>query len=210
MTDIALFLSDKSGNMAEPWAESGYECWCIDIQHEGERVVRVGDGEIRYIGADLRRWLPPRREIAFVFAFPPCTHLAVSGARWFADKGLSALADGLDLVDRCRMIAEWSGAPWGLENPVSTLSTYWRKPDHSFDPSEYAGYLEDPSAEAYTKRTCLWTGGGFIMPERRPVAPVLGSKMHLMSPSVDRADRRSETPRGFARAVWAANSKIAV
>lgn len=46
------------------------------------------------------------------------------------------------------------------------------------------------------------------MPEPRPVPPTLGSKMHLMAPSADRADRRSETPRGFAQAVWMANHHL--
>lgn len=160
MKGVVLSLCDKTGNMARPWAAAGYECWCIDIQHDGVREERVGDGLIRFIGANLLRWLPPREDIRIVFAFPPCTNLAVSGARWFADKGLSALAEGLDIVDRCRAIAEWSGAPWMLENPVSTLSSYWRKPDHAFDPCQFAGYLPDPTTEAYTKKTCLWTGGG--------------------------------------------------
>jgi hypothetical protein len=95
-------------------------------------------------------------------------------------------------------IAEWSGAPYLIENPVSTVSTYWRKPDHSFDPSDYG----DP----WTKRTCLWVSGGFVMPPKRPVAPTFGSKMHLLPPSPDRADKRSETPMGFARAVFQANA----
>src|SRR5690606_31480523 len=107
--------------------------------------------------------------------------LAVSGARWYRDKGLSALARAAELVERCRLICEWSGAPWMLENPVGTLSTYWRKPDHLFDPCDYAG-LSDES-EAYTKRTCLWVGGGFVMPERSPLAPMLGSKMWLLPPT---------------------------
>ena len=139
-----------------------------------------------------------------MFAFPPCTHLAVSGARWFKTKGLGALADALQLVERCRIIAEISGAPWMLENPVSTLSTYWRKPDVTFDPCDFGGYL-DPTGDAYTKKTCLWTGGGFVMPEPKPVAPTERSPIHLMPPSDDRGDLRSVTPMGFAKAVFLAN-----
>jgi hypothetical protein len=117
-----------------------------------------------------------------VFAFPPCTHLAASGARWFGDKGLSALRDSISLVEACRRICEWSGAPYCIENPIGTLSTYWRKPDYIFDPCDYGAYLTPPS-DAYTKKTCLWTGGGFVMPEKRPVAPTEGSRMHKLPPA---------------------------
>jgi hypothetical protein len=109
-------------------------------------------------------------------------------------------------VAACARIAEASGAPYILENPRSTLATYWRKPDHEFDPCDYAGYLTVPDCEAYTKRTCLWTGNGFVMPPKRPVQPTLGSIMHRMPSSPDRADKRSVTPVGFAQAIFAANS----
>lgn len=195
---LVLSLCDRTGHMVEPWAEAGFECVCVDVQHsEGEHR----EGLVTWVGADVRWWLPPRREFAVVFAFPPCTNLAISGARWFKDKGLRGLVDGLELVERCRAICEWSGAPWMLENPVSTLSTYWREPDFTFDPCDFGAYLEPPG-DAYTKRTCLWTGNGFTMPEKRPVFPHKGSQMHLLAPSPDRADKRSETPRGFARAVF--------
>ena len=72
-----------------------------------------------------------------------------------------------------------------IENPVGVLSTLWRKPDFSFHPFEYGGYL-DPATEyqhplfphsiapldAYKKLTCLWAGGGFTMPALRPVEAV--------------------------------------
>jgi len=65
-------------------------------------------------------------------------------------------------------------------------------------------YLEPPG-DTYTKKTCLWTGGGFKMPEKRSVEPTEGSKMHLMPPSENRANLRSATPMGFAQAVFEAN-----
>lgn len=195
---LVLSLCDRTGHMIEPWVAAGFECMAVDLRHsEGERR----DGLVTWVGADIRWWLPPRREYAVVFAFPPCTNLAISGARWFKEKGLRALAEGLELVERCRAICEWSDAPWMLENPVSTLSTYWRKPDYTFNPCDFGGYLE-PEGDAYTKRTCLWVGGGFTLPAKRPVFPHNGSQMHLLAPSPDRADLRSETPRGFARAVF--------
>lgn len=201
---LVLSLCDFTGHAVEPWAEAGCECWTVDLRHPSG-VGPLVNG-CRKVGADVTRFCPPLgRRVAFVFAFPPCTHLAVSGARWFRGKGLDALADSLHVVSACNRICEASNAPFLIENPVSTLSTYWRKPDHVFDPCDYAGYLEDPNAEAYTKRTCLWVGGGFCLPDPRRIDPILGSKMHLMAPSEDRADLRSATPRGFSRAVFESN-----
>lgn len=105
------------------------------------------------------------------------------------------------------MLCEDSRAPWMLENPVSRLSSLWRKPDHAFHPCDFAGYVE--GLDAYTKKTCLWTGGGFVMPPTMRVEPSEGSRMHLMPPSEDRANLRSATPEGFARAVFLANRSAA-
>ena len=187
--------------MVQPWADAGYACLCVDLQHsdDGRR-----EGSVTFVRADIRGWLPPLEPYAIVFGFPPCTDLAVSGARWFAEKGLARLSDALAIVDACRRICEWSKAPWMLENPVSMLNSYWRAPDFAFDPYEYGGY--GYPEDAYTKRTCLWTGGGFRMPARKPIPPAFGSKMHLIPPSEDRANLRAETPKGFARAVFEANA----
>lgn len=189
-----LSLCDYTGIMVEPWLAAGFEATIVDTQHpEGVTV----DGPLQRVGADVTTWLPPMDDYAIVFAFPPCTHLANSGARWFKDKGLPALISGLQVVEACRRICEWSGAPWMLENPVGTLSTYWRKPDFMFDPCDFG----DP----YTKRTCLWVGGGLVLPPKNRVEPTEGSKMHLVSPSPERGNIRSTTPPGFAAAMFSAN-----
>ena len=94
-----------------------------------------------------------------------------------------------------------------IENPVSTISTYWRKPDYIFQPTDYAGYLDNPEEEAYYKRTCLWTGNGFIMPETKYVEPINKNKLNNLPPSADRAEKRSVTPNGFAKAIHQANKK---
>ncbi len=194
--EIIISLFDFTGVMVKPWAEAGHLCYCVDIQHDkGERR----EGNIVYVGADVHAWIPPQGRIAAVFCFPPCTHLAVSGARWFVGKGLRPLGESILLFAKAAEICEWSEAPYLIENPVSTISSYWRKPDHSFDPCDYG----DP----YTKRTCLWTGGGFVMPPKNRVEPTDGSKMHLLPPGPDRANLRSATPPGFARAVFEANSR---
>lgn len=193
MSGLVLSLCDYTGNMVLPWAEAGYSCMCVDTR---EQLTPQHD-RIIHVVADVRSWLPPRTDYKIVFAAPPCTNLAVSGARWFKDKGLLLLADSLQIVESCRQIAEWSGAPWMIENPVSTMSTYWRRPDYTFDPCDYG----DP----YTKKTCLWTSGDFVMPTKQRVNPAEGSKIHLMSPGPDRGNARSVTPMGFANAVFTAN-----
>jgi len=197
VTGVVLSLCDYTGNMVRPWLEAGYECWIIDTRHPaGERR---NDGLVR-VGADVRDWLPPRRDYAAAFAFPPCTHMAVSGARWFRRKGLRALAESIDIFGACVRLCEWTGAPWMVENPVSVISSHYRKPDHSFDPCDYG----DP----WTKKTCLWTGGGFTMPPKQRVEPMPGNWTLQFSPSPDRANKRSETPMGFAKAVFRANAKV--
>ncbi len=191
---LMISCFDYSCVMAQPWADAGHLCYCVDIKHPpGE----TRDGNIIRIGADMRDWLPPREPIAFAAFFPPCTDVAVSGARWFRDKGLRALIGALELFDVSVRLAEWTGARYIIENPVSTISTYWRKPDYIFDPCDYG----DP----YTKKTCLWAGRGFVMPAKQRVEATEGSKMHLLPPSANRAELRSETPPGFASAVFAAN-----
>lgn len=199
MNVIALF--NRTDTMLAPWAAHGFTCYSVDTQHP---AGETREGNIIRVGADVRHWLPPREPIAFVAAFPPCTHVAVSGARWFRGKGLRALSESVELFARAAELCEWTGAPYLIENPVSTISTYWRKPDFTFDPCDFAGY-EGGAGDTYTKRTCLWVGGGFVMPLARPRAAV-NSRMHMLPPSAERADIRAATPPGFAAAVFEANA----
>ena len=202
-TVVALF--SKSDTIVRPWVDAGYHGVLVDLQHEaGEHT----EGSITRIGADMTTWVPPKwlaaSEVAFVAAFPPCDHLAVSGARWFAGKGLAKLQQSIGLFERATFWADWFGAPYLIENPVSTISSYWRKPDHKFHPWQFSGFCE---ADAYTKKTCLWTGNGFVMP--RPfhaegVQP--DDRIHKAPPSPDRANFRSATPAGFSQAVYEANN----
>lgn len=180
--------------MAKPWADAGYTCYCVDTQHPYGSTI---EGNIIKIRADVLTWEPPTDPVAFAAFFPPCTDVAVSGARYFKDKGLGALIRALQLFQGSVELATDFGCPYLIENPVSTISTYWRKPDHYFDPCDY-GY-------PWTKKTCLWTGGGFVMPPKTPIEPVLGSKMHKLSPSPTRANERAVTLPGFARAVFNSN-----
>jgi hypothetical protein len=201
---IVVSLFDYTGNMVKPWASAGFLCYCVDLAHPpGEHR----EGNIIRVGANVRKWLPPYAEIKILFAFPPCTDVAVSGARWFQDKGLGGLIDALELFEASIRLAEWTRAPYMIENPVSTISTYWRKPDYIFDPCDFGGYLK-PEGDAYTKKTCLWTGNGFIMPTTKRVRPREGSKMHRLPPIPERATLRGSTPKGFAEAVFQANCQI--
>lgn len=194
-----LSLCDRTGVMVRPWAEAGHKCYIVDVQHKSRKL----DDGIYAVGGDVRSFNAESYEPGIVFAFPPCTHLAVSGARWFRDKGLKPLIEALEIVEACRVICEEANAPWMIENPVSVLSTYWRPPDYTFHPYEYGGYV---NGDRYTKKTCIWCGGGFVMPLKRPLEPTEGGKIHRMPPSKNRGDLRSVTPEGFARAVFEANA----
>lgn len=207
MTKHAVSLFDESAVMLSPWRDAGYTCWAIDILHpEG---ISQGTGEkegINLVGHDLHsHWSPPfdTPDIAFVSAFPPCEHLAVSGARWFKGKGLRKLAESINLFATAAEFCEWSAAPYMIENPVSTISTYWRKPDYSFHPHHFAGWCRSNN---YTKKTCLWTGNGFTMPPERTIEePPDPHFIHYISPGPERNRLRSKTPMGVALAVFHAN-----
>lgn len=199
-----LSLCDRTGNMVRPWAEAGYVAVAVDLKHDGVTIEDVGQGCIVYVEADVRDYEPPDVDYAGAFAFPPCTDLAVSGARWFQEKGLSALAEAIEKVAACQETLSELDCPWMLENPRSTLSTHWREPDWTFNPYEYTGYTDRD--ESYSKETWLWTGNGFRMPVTDGVAASeADDRIHTMAPGEDRSEKRAETPMGFARAVFLAH-----
>jgi len=204
MPKIAVSLFDYTGNMLIPWRNAGYDCFAVDIQYEEDKKI---DG-INRIKADLTSHYvgifgPPPNDIAFVSAFPPCTDLSVSGAKHFKDKGLRRLANSIEMFATAVEFCEMSGAPYMIENPVSTISTYWRQSDYKFHPCHYTAFCLDDN---YTKETHLWTGGGFVMPD--PSMDTLedpDDRIHKAAPGPDRANFRSATPMGFAKAVFEAN-----
>jgi hypothetical protein len=208
----AIFLCDLTGAMAGPWVAAGYRAILVDPQHpvgihtDGP-ITRVGcviTEAADYLGQVLRM---SGERIVFVAGFPPCTDVAVSGSRWFAKKGLRDRhfqAKAALVAEQCRMVGMLSGAPWFFENPVSAFSSIFGKPDHTFHPADFTAY--EPT-DNYTKKTCLWTGGGFRMPAPNRDA-TLGEpddRIHKAPPGPERANFRSATPRGFARAVFEAN-----
>jgi hypothetical protein len=217
---VIISYFDYSGNILKPWAEAGYHCIAVDkaqgaLCEERDGIVYVRADVLTISGIDSIRsivlqnrgnnkwhWLD--EHVKLVFAFPPCTHLASSGALHFKNKGLKTLIKALTLVDKSIDLCEENNCPWMIENPVGMLSTYWRKPDFTFDPCDF-GLYDLLSPDDFTKRTCIWTGGGFKMPECQWIHPAQGSKIVKMSPSISRQDERSETPMGFARAIFERN-----
>jgi len=156
---------------------------------------------IEHVTADIKDYLPPLANYMAAFAFPPCTHTAVSGARYFQSKGPERAAEAFAVIARCDRLIRWTGAPGFFEQPVSTASTYCGKPDVTFNPCDFAGHLYDPSFDAYNKKTCLWTYGGFKLPSVRPVEPVSvckqGSWVQKLGGKSEKTKRlRSATPQG--------------
>jgi hypothetical protein len=194
--------------MVKPWAEAGYECYCFDLQNKN-----TCEGNVFYVRADLSTnskiiQKVGGREVVFVSAFPPCTHLAVSGARWFKGKGLRALQESIGFFATAAEFCEASRAPYLIENPMSTISTYWREPDCKFHPAQYQGYTSEFAD--YTKETWLWTGGGFVMPSMSMEPDLFHEPdktyIHHQPPGEDRANIRSKTPPGFPQAVYEYNA----
>lgn len=205
-----ISLCDYTGNMVKPWLEAGFDCVIVDIKHPAREAIKQPKGNTLHVlnnkVEDLRTalnadWLAN----CIGFAFPPCTDVAVSGARHFQSKGLGALIRSLTTLESCVYLLEQCKA-WMLENPVSTFSTYWRKPDYTFSPHEYASATENFAEEMYTKRTCLWTGGAFIMPPKRDIFVKDPHKIHYLGARGQ--EERSVTPTGFARAVFEANKHL--
>ena len=125
-------------------------------------------------------------------AHPPCTHLAVSGARHFAAKQASGVQqEALAFVQR---LLDAPIERIALENPISIISSHIRKPDQIVQPWQF-GHGE-------TKATCLWLKN---LPLLYPTNIVSGreAKVHRMPPSADRWKLRSTTYLGIANAMAA-------
>jgi len=126
-----------------------------------------------------------------VLAFPPCTHLAVSGARWFPEKR----ADGRQqsAIDFFMQFTKLK-CSWCIENPVGIMSTVYRKPDQIIQPWQF-GHGE-------TKSTCRWLHN---LPSLIPTKIVSGREQRIwkMSPGPERSKMRSKTFDGVAMAMAA-------
>ena len=130
-----------------------------------------------------------------ILAFPPCTHLAVSGARYFEQKRKDGRQQAA--IDFFMRFANADCPKIAIENPVGIMSSVWRKPDQIIQPWQF-GHGE-------TKKTCLWLKG---LPPLIPTEIVEGREQRIwkMPPSEDRAKNRAKTFPGIARAMaeqWA-------
>ena len=178
-----LIACEYSGAVRDAFISLGHEAMSCDLLPT-EKPGPHYQGDIRdvlYVGPMTQRW-------DLMIAHPPCTHLAVSGARWFKDK-VKEQAEALDFV---RLLMDAPIERIAVENPISVISTKIRKPDQIIQPWQY-GHGE-------TKATCLWLKN---LPLLVPTDVVAGreAKVHKMPPSEDRWKKRSTTYQGIADAM---------
>jgi hypothetical protein len=175
-----LVACEYSGRVREAFRRLGHEAWSCDL-------LPAEDGSPFHIQGDVLAVLGDGFDL--MVAHPPCTHLAVSGARHFEEKR----ADGRqqEAIDFFMALANAPIPRIAIENPVCIMSSVWREPDQVIQPWEH-GHGE-------TKATCLWLKG---LPLLRPTKIVSGRypRVHLMPPSDDRWKERSRTYEGIAEA----------
>jgi len=173
-----LIACEYSGTVRDAFAARGHDAMSCDLL-PSEKPGKHYQGDVRDVldaGWDL------------MVCHPPCTHLAVSGARWFKDK-VSEQAEALDFV---RLLLSAPIPRIALENPVSVISSKIRKPDQVIQPWQH-GHGE-------MKATCLWLKG---LPKLQPSNVVEGREQRIwkLPPSVDRWKERSRTFPGIAAAM---------
>lgn len=174
-----LVACEYSGVVRDSFTRLGHEAMSCDLLPSERPDGRHYQGDIRDViddGWDL------------MIAHPPCTHLAVSGARWFKDKQVEQ-AEALAFV---KLLLDAPVGRIALENPVSIISSRIRKPDQIIQPWQF-GHGE-------TKATCLWLKN---LPPLVPTDIVEGRepRVHRMPPGPDRWKERSRTFEGVGRAM---------
>ncbi len=176
-----LIACEFSGVVRDAFTAHGHDAWSCDILPT-ERPGQHYQGDVRDMLAD--NW-------DLMIAHPPCTYLAVSGARWFKDRPQEQ-ADALGFV---RTLLDAPIPRIALENPVSVISSRIRKPDQIIQPYMF-GHRE-------TKATCLWLKN---LPKLIPTQWVftnIVARVHHMSPGAHRGRERSRTLQGIAEAMAA-------
>lgn len=142
-----------------------------------------------HIIGDVRRYLSETSDWDLMVAHPPCTHLAVSGARWFKDKR----AEQQDALEFVQFLMDTPAVRRRcIENPVSIISSHIRKPDQIIQPWQF-GHGE-------TKATCLWLEGLPLLVQTE-IVHGREHRVHRMSPGPDRWKERSRTYEGIANAM---------
>jgi hypothetical protein len=178
-----------SGAVREAFRQRGHDAWSCDL-------LPAEDGSEFHIQRDVNSVLsgPPWFDDIYsgywdlMIAHPPCTHLAVSGARWFHKKTVEQL-------EALAFVKALMAAPIPricIENPISIISSRIRKPDQIIQPWQH-GHGE-------TKATCLWLKN---LPHLTPTQVVSGreAKVHRMPPGPNRWKERSRTYSGIAQAM---------
>lgn len=190
-----LSLFDYTGNWSKPYRESGYQVTQIDIK----------------LGIDILNWNYKELDNIYgILAAVPCTHFAISGARWFAEKDRDGRTEeGLKLVDRTLEIINYFNPHfWAIENPMSRihkLRPQLGQPLLKFHPYDFAQYDLTPFDSQYSKMTWLW--GEFNLPIEKPLPNIQGTKhwLKLGGKSERTKELRSITPLGFAYAFYGVN-----
>jgi site-specific DNA-cytosine methylase len=174
-----LVACEFSGIVREAFALRGHDAYSCDLLPSDRPIGG-------HIQDDVLRWLDQHWDL--MIAHPPCTHLAVSGARWFKEKAKEQ-AEALEFV---RALLNAPIPRIALENPVSIISSRIRKPDQIIQPWQF-GHGE-------VKATCLWLKG---LPKLVPTKVVEGRHpaCWLASPGPDRWKLRSRTYEGIAQAM---------
>ena len=187
-----LIACEYSGIVRDAFAAKGHDAWSCDILPTENPGNHIQDDVLKYLDKD---W-------DLMIAHPPCTHLAVSGARWFTEgkKPWSLQVEALDFV---RKLLAAPINKIALENPVSVISTKIKKPNQIIQPYQYGHDV--------TKKTCLWLKN---LPNLKPtkivkpdIVLVNGkrmSRMHYESfklPSKERSKVRSKFYTGIAKAM---------
>lgn len=175
-----LVACEFSGVVRRAFRARGHDAWSCDL-------LPAEDGG-EHIQDDARKILADGWDL--LIAHPPCTHLAVSGARWFDEKREEQQA-ALDFVARFLVAPV---ARICVENPVSIISKAIRKPDQIVQPWQF-GHGE-------VKATCLWLKN---LPPLMPTQIVEGreARVHRAAPSPERWKERSRTLPGIAEAMAA-------
>jgi len=173
-----LVACEFSGTVRDAFRALGHDAMSCDLL-ASERPGPHYQGDVREVLGDS--W-------DLMIAHPPCTHLAISGARWFREKQREQ-AEALEFV---RLLMTAPITRIAIENPVSIISSRIREPDQVVQPWMF-GHGE-------TKATCLWLQN---LPPLVPTRIVSGreARVHRMSPGPDRWKERSRTLTGLAQAM---------
>jgi hypothetical protein len=176
-----LLACEESQAVCTAFRDNGHEAYSCDL------LPCSGGKPEWHIQGDVLPLLKEKWDL--VIAFPPCTHLAVSGARHFEEKRKDGRQQhGIDFFMKFTELK----CPYAIENPIGIMSTFWRKPDQIIQPWQF-GHGE-------TKATCLWINRLNLL---NPTDIVVGRdhRVWKMPPSKDRGQLRSKTYAGIARAM---------